>query len=446
MNFVFEDINNYRNFVSCDDVNQSGFRRFTVSPMISGLARYSDTQRFFSNFDVSKIKKFNSPFMAHKYIIPTGVAHCPEEWCGDNPLTFLGSSGSSRKSLFAYLNPVYLRDLKSGKAFLLLDQSHEGYHADWLHGWFHANCTLYGINPTQIIYVTGNMAARDQYNQWCTEKNIKDKMAIIPHPEFEAVVYETALNRFRIHRLPPLPNATDHIEYKSNNLDKIKLYNCLQKRPRVHRIWLFKELYFRGLIDDGINSMNQLLHPHTYYENKVMDINEYEQISKLLPMLPPHTGDSGKELTDFESEDSGKYQLEFNDKIALDSWLTVISEASFAENTCFISEKTFKFIADSHPFIIAGNKNSLKYLKDLGYKTFSPWIDESYDELDTWERYTAIGAALEKIKQLTPMEKLEWFKGMRDILDHNLNVLRKNTVDVVPQSYIEIREHFERIG
>jgi len=114
MNFVFEDINNYRNFVSCDDVNQSGFRRFTVSPMISGLARYSDTQRFFSNFDVSKIKKFDSPFMAHRYIIPSGVAHCPEEWCGDNPLTFLGSSGGSRKSLFAYLNPVYLRDLKIG--------------------------------------------------------------------------------------------------------------------------------------------------------------------------------------------------------------------------------------------------------------------------------------------------------------------------------------------
>jgi hypothetical protein len=134
----------------------------------------------------------------------------------------------------------------------------------------------------------------------------------------------------------------------------------------------------------------------------------------------------------------------FNDDIALDSWLTVISEASFAEDTCFISEKTFKFIADSHPFIIAGNKRSLKYLRDLGYKTFSPWIDESYDELDTWERYAAIGIALEKIKKLSPIERLEWFKGLSDILDYNLEILKKNTVDVVPQSYIEIKKHFER--
>ena len=56
----------------------------------------------------------------------------------------------------------------------------------------------------------------------------------------------------------------------------------------------------------------------------------------------------------------------------------------------FISEKTFKTIACSHPFIVMGNKNTMSKLREMGYKTFDNFIDEGYDPLPTHERLQRI--------------------------------------------------------
>jgi hypothetical protein len=45
----------------------------------------------------------------------------------------------------------------------------------------------------------------------------------------------------------------------------------------------------------------------------------------------------------------------------------------------FVSEKTFKPIELSHPFIIYGNQGTLNYLHGLGFETFDHIIDDSYD-------------------------------------------------------------------
>ena len=56
-------------------------------------------------------------------------------------------------------------------------------------------------------------------------------------------------------------------------------------------------------------------------------------------------------------------------------------------NFFFITEKTIKPIRAGIPFVIVGCRHYLKKLKQLGFKTFSPYIDESYDnEPDTNRR------------------------------------------------------------
>lgn len=49
------------------------------------------------------------------------------------------------------------------------------------------------------------------------------------------------------------------------------------------------------------------------------------------------------------------------------------------------TEKTFKGIYYELPFMIVGVANCLKGLKELGFKTFPEWFDESYDSIDMWE-------------------------------------------------------------
>ena len=45
----------------------------------------------------------------------------------------------------------------------------------------------------------------------------------------------------------------------------------------------------------------------------------------------------------------------------------------------FITEKTYRNIKYKKPFILMGNQYLLQVLLKLGYKTFHPLIDESYD-------------------------------------------------------------------
>lgn len=436
MIFVFEAQN--RNFISCKDVNRSGISRFTPSPMVETIIRYAQTKQQFSNISFDNVRRATIADVENcTYIIASGVTHAPHDWCGSDN----GTSGWN--NLFTYLNERYLYDLQSGKAFLLLDQSHEGYHADWLFEWFHLNCEKFNISPRQIIYITGDMDVEIKYHRWLENTSYTDKMLMLAYPIFEAAVYTESINLERVKKLPPLITLEENIQYKINNLNEVKLYNCLQKRPRAHRVWMFASLYFNNLLNDGINSMNFIHHEHTYYHNRFMEKSEYEEISKLLPLLPPSNETLEKELRDFEDIDSGKYQMRFNDDLMMKTWISIISEASFGEDTCFLSEKVFKPLVAGHPFIVFGNKNSLHYLRELGYKTFSPFIDESYDTLDTWDRLDAIINSLQIIKNMSLHEKFEWYKSMTDILLHNQETIKKNSVQCAPTAFLKLQQYFE---
>jgi hypothetical protein len=265
-------------------------------------------------------------------------------------------------------------------------------------------------------------------------------MLVLPHAHFENVIYEISEGYKHPLIMPPgitekrvLPNVELHLEYKFNNLEHIKMFNVLQKRPRGHRMWFFKYLFDAGLIQDNIVSMNEFNHESTYFENRMMAQEDYDNISKLLP-LTPNENPANYNADNFKSGDGGIYVLSLNDRTMLDSWCTIVSEASYgaSEVACFLSEKTFKPIACCHPFMIVGSKGSLANLHKMGYKTFSPFIDESYDNLDDWERMDAITKEMQRLNLMSRAQRVEWFNGLADILKYNYNVLSSNYSNHVP--------------
>ena len=137
------------------------------------------------------------------------------------------------------------------------------------------------------------------------------------------------------------------------------------------------------------------------------------------------------------------YITRIQDNVFLDSWVSVISEASFADcdNELFLSEKIFKPIACHHPFIIFGNKNSLHELRKMGYKTFNGFIDESYDTLPTFERLDAIIESIKKI--IAIKDKTLWYNSMKDILVHNYNTLISNSQKINP-AIIQLENAYTR--
>lgn len=384
MRFVFEAEN--LNFVKCKYVNSSGIKIFPSSPLASRLPWYHKTKLQFWN---------------KKYIITSGVAHHPDNW-----------ARSGDDSFFNFLPAEYLKDLRKGTAMLLLDQSHEGYQTLWLWEYFHKQCVEYQVSPGSLIYVTGNLLAEEQYTSWANVNNVVDQINVISYAHFEYDVQHLAVKT-------NLPTDFDiSIDYKTKHLESIKLFNCLNKRKRPHRFWFYTKLLEHDLADRGLVSINEFDIRHMYVENRLPPANLIEQANKRLPSTIYG-------ISNTEHPDS-YYINRIRDDVCADSWVSVVSESSFSDmdNEVFVSEKTFKPIACMHPFIILGNRGSLAKLRELGYKTFSGFIDETYDTLSTFERMEAIAVALKKINEID--DKLTWYKSMRHILEHNRRQLAIN--------------------
>jgi hypothetical protein len=420
IHFVFEIIKGdfYRNFSNCKDLNESGIFRFTKTPLVNDLKLFEKTL---------KVNYTNKIPQEGSYIISSGVMHSPDFWAGEIPKIVQKSSfnmfisepqktRSKNKNLFEFLNKNYLSDLQSNRAFLLLDQTHEGYHENWLWDWFHRSCNEYRVSPKQIIYLTGNLKAKKQYRSWCKNNLIKEKIKVIPYATFEVAISKSLNNEN--HFLPSLEN---HIEYKIKNKDSIRLYNCLQKRPRPHRAWLFNALRENDLLSCGINTMNKFV--ASPFEGITMSQDCFIECNNLLPILPRND----KSHFAFVDGDCGEYLSKINYDVTLDTYISIVSESLFSESSlsCFLSEKTFKPIASRHPFIIFGNKHSLKYLKSLGYKTFHPFINESYDDMSGIERAKEIIKELQRLSQKNHKEWINTYKEITDILNHNFNLLSK---------------------
>lgn len=84
-----------------------------------------------------------------------------------------------------------------------------------------------------------------------------------------------------------------------------------------------------------------------------------------------------------------------------DSYLNVVLETHMdvdQSGGVFLSEKTFKPIKNSQPFVIFGAAGSLARLRDLGYRTFDGVIDNRYDSIiNTTDRYACIMQTLQSL-------------------------------------------------
>ena len=87
-----------------------------------------------------------------------------------------------------------------------------------------------------------------------------------------------------------------------------------------------------------------------------------------------------------------------------------------------ISEKTITAILTKRPFIVLGAKGTLQLIKNLGFKTFDKWIDESYDDQKTFAcRSDYATDQLSRFCHLSKSELIEIAKDMEDVLQYNFN-------------------------
>ena len=175
-------------------------------------------------------------------------------------------------------------------------------------------------------------------------------------------------------------------------------------------------MYKANLLDCGLISTNDWGNAFVgSIDGKSADVTLLQEARTVLPLEIYNTPNN--------IHDDGWYIDRIHAQVYKDSWLSVVSEPIFNDDdlAVFISEKTFKSIACMHPFIILGGRNSLRALREMGYRTFEGYIDESYDTMSSHDRMAAI---IQELKRIDAIEdKISWFSGMREILEYNYNLL-----------------------
>lgn len=439
INLVFEDTENFLNLFDETEVLDDKMFRICKSPYADNLVTLSkyynklNKERgiveFFGKEYQIKIHDANE-IVDGKYIIPVGVNQSPKEWIGSG---YLGMETDYKwKNIFDKLSYKFRRDLQKGKAFLMIDNSLEGYHHDSIFDYIYQSAVDRFINPKQVIYVTGNAIIEDRLKIWKDANRGKETMRVVPYLHFEYDIGQKVNNIIR-ENPEELPSFKEHLQHKEAYEWKIKIFNFLNKKPRKHRFWFFQMLNFWGLIHRGVISMNKLnIEEPLNIDYNTMDIKDVKEANKELPI---HAYDISNEIEPFDY-----YMYNFNKQAALDSYFSVISETHYEDEdgTCFISEKTFKAIANKQPFIILGNRNSLKKLKELGYKTFDSILDETYDDLESIHRMNAI---IQEIREWEAREdKITHFKWSEAIVEHNFRVLVYNSLFNPPPYFYKLNK------
>jgi hypothetical protein len=195
----------------------------------------------------------------------------------------------------------------------------------------------------------------------------------------------------------------------------------LNRMPKQHRLTTIVEAESRGLLDNMIWSCGY--EP----EGLVTPGNDNELDSRVVSMLPkqaeyePHDNISGNEIPIHHDR---KFNLLWPQKCRV----KIITESQARDLIIdhdpphpvrFLTEKTFKAMAWGMPFLFVGNQHSLQRIRDLGFKTFPEWFDESYDELENYNlRIQGMFDAYEKF--LSEKHSIDEIKKS---LEHNFNMI-----------------------
>ncbi len=234
-------------------------------------------------------------------------------------------------------------------------------------------------------------------------------------------------------------NSTNSLGYISeiiaeSELDKfrnMKFISFNRNNDKIHRFYLLRE-YLTGKYNDSyfsflmqITQYNDLLMVGDDVERDLVS-NEMLEYNQKIPIeLDTQKLTKKNEFVSYNT---------FKKDLFLDSCINLVTETSFINNELFISEKIFKPILSYQPFIVLGPQGYLNRLKEYGFKTFSDFWDESYDNIEDFrERLFALINLIRDLNNLSIEDMNALYQNTKDICIHNRNLFYSLELDNLKQ-------------
>jgi len=127
---------------------------------------------------------------------------------------------------------------------------------------------------------------------------------------------------------------------------------------------------------------------------------------------------------------------DFYDNVAID----IVAETVYNYPSAQITEKTLRPLLQKRMFLIVGPAGSLALLKHIGFLTFDPYINESYDLIkNPHERMKAILDEVDRIANLSLDTVNEYMLECNDRIEHNRAHLL-DEINAMPKRYDKLLE------
>ena len=306
-----------------------------------------------------------------------------------------------------------LSNLQKGTLTLVLDNFFEGF-IDIIAGIYKKFVIEFNIPEENIILISENAEIAEE------AKRVSEALQLNP-------IKCKWIRRleFSVSKQIQQESGASALQYKHYT----KKFLNFNRRWRLHRPVFVSFLKARNLLHMGHVSLDSLpwdsvwdniLDSHKTNSRLFEQLKSHETEIKNLPTLVLDFDDTTQIDPTLISTGDTTYQL------YLDTYFSLVSETVYYSGSgIMLTEKTFKPIALKHPFIIIGGARSLAALRGLGYKTFSPIINEEYDtELDDIKRMQMILDETERLCYLSDTELSEFLTAAREICEFNYAVLK----------------------
>ena len=292
---------------------------------------------------------------------------------------------------FKVVNPRVLKDVNSDNAAIVITHIYEAYSGsgglgendfEILNNWI----IEAKLNPKNVWYLTGNLIAHEKY---------KD---VYPYNIVSVTSQELWNDAFA--------HCKQELTFSPSN-EKF-LFLSFNRQPRLHRILLLAELMHHELFDYGKISFNLMRGNCTgYIKNYNPDYENYG--IKLTEM--------GKQIIDIDNDPN--LACNVNTSLMEQTFVSLVTETHVHPGTLQFSEKVWKPLMSGHPFILLASNHALKCLKNIGFKTYSDWFDESYDDADLQTKLKIICQNLLRYKNCSVEELKVIREQMKEVARYN---------------------------
>ena len=221
-------------------------------------------------------------------------------------------------------------------------------------------------------------------------------------------------------------------DYELGEKKFTKHYSCLcQGNAKHHRYGMIYSLWQSQLFEKGNVSCeaydNIVRTKNSNWIDDKMTADEY--MENFADWKANKQGFISLLPIDFDRNPNAHRQMEtYNESnIFEQSFLWLSCETKKPDDGIYITEKTYKAIAYGSPFCILGDDGSLDYIKNLGFKTFDTFWDESYDYGSDQEKINKITMIVKNICSKSVSELNTLYKEMLPTLRHNQEQLIQQT-------------------